>query len=298
MRDDEPLGGAPAALPVLPGAVRTAVSGELHDVEELVAGISIQQCGRPSAVRGWSILQAIAHLQLALALYTRLLDASVKGRAGGMVGRAFGTITERLMPVAAPALDAVNSALPRVVTGALAPEAVKGQFLGSARRLHRRLDALEPRDYTRPVHYRGGPWPLSFFLTAMLNELAIHRWDIASPLGPDAHLSEGARSFLPWFYWGGTSFLLRTPRDTSGSVSVMLRDPDAEFGWIFTPPGGKEARRGPLPEAGARVRGESGTFLLVLAGRIPVADALRATSLTVEGDEPLGRTLLGSWRLV
>lgn len=298
MSHDEPLGGSPDTLPVLPGAARAAAIEELTSTEELVAGISIEECAEPSAARGWSILDVIAHLQLALALYARLLDASLKGRTGGTLGRTFGALTEKLMPVASPALDAVNSALPHVLTGALAPEAVKGQFLGSARRLRHRLASLEPGDDTRPIYYRGGPWPLSFFLTAMLNELAIHRWDIASPLGPDAHLSEGARSFLPWFYWGGTSFLLRTPRDTSGSVSVMLRDPDAEFGWIFTPPGGKEARRAPLPEAGARVRGESGTFLLVLAGRIPVADALRATSLTVEGDEPLGRTLLGSWRLV
>lgn len=298
MSHDEPLGGTPETLPVLPGAARAAVMEELTGTEDLVVRLSIDTCGEPSAARGWSILDVIAHLQLALALYARLLDASLKGRTGGALGRTFGALTEKLMPVASPALDAVNSALPHVLTGTLAPEAVKGQFLGSARTLRHRLASLEPGDDTRPIYYRGGPWRLSFFLAAMLNELAIHRWDIASRLAPDASLSPGARSLLPWFYWGGTSFLLRPPRETSGSVSVTLLDPDAELGWILTPGGGKEARRGPLPEAGARVRAESGTFVLVLAGRIPVEDALGATSLTIEGDEPLGRALLGSWRLV
>ncbi len=298
MTDEKSAEVEPDALPVLPSSIRASLVSELASFEEMVDGLSVPQCAEQSAESGWNNLDVIAHVQLALALYTKLLGAGASGWTGGAIGKAFGSVTQTLVPAAAPVLNALNKALPHVVTGALAPEAVKGQLLGTARELRKKLEQLQSVDYTKPIYYRGGPWPVSFFLAAILNELALHRWDIESRLVEDAHLSDASRSLLPWFYWGGTSFMFRPPTGTSGSVSIALTDPEAELSWVIGAGGAISKRRGVEPNPDVTIRAESGTFILVLAGRIPVDDALRITSLRLEGDEYLGKRFLSSWSFV
>jgi uncharacterized protein (TIGR03083 family) len=289
--------GTPEALPVVPGAISASVRTELALFSAFVEGLALDDARKPSAVAGWTNLDVVAHVQLAMLLYDQLLAAGSKGWTGGAVGKAFGSLTKTVLPAAAGAFNTVNSLLPHALTGTLAPEAVKGQFLGNARWLRSRLDGLDSADFTKPIYYRGGPWPLSFFLAGILNELAMHRWDIESTLRPDAHLSAGSCEALPWFYWGGSGFMFHPGKEMAGTVAAALLDPAAEMSWKV------ESRvvtheRGLAPGAAATIHGEAGTFVLVLAGRITADDALRATSLTVEGDEALARALLSSWSVV
>jgi uncharacterized protein (TIGR03083 family) len=291
---DEP---APDALPVVPGAIGASVTAELGLFSALVERLTLEDLAKPSADPGWTNLDVVAHVQLALVLYDRILQAGSSGLTGGTLGKAFGSLTKSVMPAASGAFNAVNSLLPHAVTSALAPEAVQGQFLGSTRRLRARVESLDGSDFTKPIYYRGEPWPLSFFLGWILNELALHRWDIESRLGPDAHLSTGAREALPWLYWGGTSFMLRPPTGLSGAIDVVLRDPPAEMCWRIAS-GATTHERGLCDNPAATIRGEAGTFVLILAGRIGAQDALRSTSLTVEGDEDAASKFLSAWRLV
>jgi DinB family protein/SCP-2 sterol transfer family protein len=298
MTDDQTFEGEPEALPVLPSSIRDAVLSELRGLETFVDGVSVADLQKRSAVGAWSNLEVVAHLQLALSLYTRLLSAGTSGWTGGALGRAMGSVTKSLIPAAAPAINAVNSLLPRVLTGTLSPEGVKGQLVGSSRALRAQLETLESGDYTKPIYYRGGPWPLSFFLGAMLNELAIHRWDVESTLVGDAHLSDAARSVLPWFYWSGTSFMFQPPAGTTGTVALALSDPSIEMSWVIADRGATTVHRGSELKADATIRGKTGVAVLALAGRIPADAALTSTSLTVDGDEILARRFLGAWRIV
>jgi hypothetical protein len=294
--EDEPA-GAPQELPVQPAAIRVSVVTELATFSSFVERLSVADAQKPSADRGWTNLDVIAHVQLTLVLYNQLLSASTRGLTGGTLGKAFGSVTKSLIPGAASAINSINSALPHALTGALAPEAVMGQFVGNARTLRERIEALEPGDYTKPIYYRGGPWPVSFFLAAMLNELAVHRWDIESRLIADAHLGSEARAMLPWFYWSGAAFMLRPPKGTVGTVGVSLADPPTELSWTLEPRVIRQTR-GIDDAATATIHAESGTFVLALAGRISADDALRTTSMTVNGDDNLARAFLSSWRII
>jgi hypothetical protein len=55
---------------------------------------------------------------------------------------------------------------------------------------------------------------------------------------------------------------------------------------------------GNTPNPQVTIHGPSGTFALVLTGRIPAADALATTSLSVVGDQSLAQTFLQSWKLL
>jgi uncharacterized protein (TIGR03083 family) len=296
MTNEQDLNSAQTKLPVAPAHIREAVLIEVATVSDFVHRVSDADWTKPSAAAEWSIGDVVAHLNLALGLYNRLLGAALLGRGSGSAWKAFGQFTKKVAPVAAPAFNAINSAVPRVMSGTLKPDTLKGQFASAAHGFREKVDKVGPADYTRPIHYMGGPWPLSFFLAAIENELAVHGWDMTSRLDPQAHLSEGARSVLPWFYWGATSFMFRPPAGLSGTIQVSLSDPTTVMWWKLGT-GGVEQGVGEAPQPDVTLTGECGTFVLALAGRIKQEDALRATSLSASGDLSLARVFLASWRI-
>lgn len=296
MTDETQVDAEPAQLPVAPSLVRQAALDELTRLTALVSGLSVEQWSQPSAAAGWSNGDVVTHVNLALGLYSRLLDAALAGKGSGRAWKAFGDLTKKIGPSASPAFNKVNSAIPRMLGGALSPEVLKGQFAASARKFQQKVEQVGSEDYTRPIHYMGRPWPLSFFLAAVVNELAIHGWDVASRLETEAHLSAGARSVLPSFYWGGTSFMFRPPSGFRGTVQATLADPAFTLWWA-TDTGGTRQGTGEV-KADVTISGESGTFVLVLAGRITPEDAMRMTSITASGEETLAKTFLSSWKIV
>lgn len=296
MTSQEEQGPEPVQLPIVPRDIRDAALTELDRLSRFMDGLPIDRWKTPSAVSTWTIGDVVVHLDLAVGLYSRLLGAIASGGGSGRAWRALGRITETVVPAASPALNALNNAIPRLVDRALSPEVVKGQFAAGARKLRERLDAIGPDDYTRPIYYVGGPYPLSFFLAMMVNELAVHGWDMESRLEPGAHLDLEARSVLPWFYFGGTPFMLHMPRGMAGTIQVELENPGATMWWSIAEPKTTQ-RTGTAPNPDATIRGPSGIYALTLAGRISPEDAL-SSSLTIDGNEALGRAFLKAWRVI
>ncbi len=297
MASEEHITEESPQLPIAPSGVRDAARAEIDRLDAFVDGLSLEDWKKRSAVKEWSIGEVVAHLNLALALYRRILGAAAKGRGSGKLWKAFGDFTKKAAPAGVPIFNTLNSAVPRLIGGALSPEVVKGQFAASARGLRESLDQIGPNDYTRPVHFMGRPWPLSFFLAAIVNELAVHGWDMMSTLDSDAHLSAAARDVLPWFYFGGTDFMFQRPAGFAATIQVKLQDPSAEMWWAIR---GDEITTGVGEDvkSDATITGETGTFVLVLAGRIGVDDAIRTTSISAEGEEELARSFLGAWRIL
>lgn len=297
MTNEENAGPPPelTQLPVNPGHIRDVALIELDKLEALVKGLSLDDWKQPSAVKGWTIGDVVAHLDLVLTLYTRLLGAVSGGAGAGKIWKAFGKLSEKAGPVASPAFNALNTAIPRIIERALAPEVVKGRFEASARNVRGELDGLDSGDYTRPVYYVGGPYPLSFFMAVMVNEIAVHGWDIESRLKRDAHLDESACSVLPWFYWSATPLMLKLPAGTTGTVGVTLTDPAASMWWSLAD---SSTGTGTRPDPDVEITGPASPFVLALAGRIPAEDAIARTLLTATGNPFLARTFLQSWRII
>src|SRR5579859_8078348 len=296
MDDDAQTHPEPVQLPVAPASVRDAAVIELTRVNEYVQTRSAAGWTTPSAVPDWTVGDVATHLNLAIAVYSRLVGIVLAGQGSGGVWRAMGKISERLAPVAMPAFNKINSAIPRVIDRALSPEVIRAQFSTSSRNLREQLSRVGPQDYTRSVYYAGGPWPLSFFLSAVVDELAIHGWDMVSPTDPQARLSLEARQVIPHFFWSGTPFLLHLPKDTAGTVQIAVSDPPTYLWWQIEK-GKATPQVGQAEKAGAICTGDAGALALVLAGRIKAEDALRTTALQVDGDETLARAFLSSWRI-
>jgi uncharacterized protein (TIGR03083 family) len=286
----------PEKLPVVPSSIRDSAEAELKRVTDFVAGLSVDDWKKPSAATGWTIGDVVAHLDLALGLYNRMLGMVTSGGGSGSVWRAIGRMGEKVAPAASPLFHSVNSAIPKLIDRALAPEVLKGQFAAGSRRVQERLAGIGGEDYTRPVYYIGGPYPLSFFLAVMVNELAMHLWDMESQMVPDATVSVDARAVLPWLYWSATKMMFHPPKGTAGTIQILVDDPGAAMWFRFGET--EEQGTGTTATPDATIRGPSGTYVLALAGRIPAEEALRDTSLTAEGDEALARTFLSSWKFL
>lgn len=297
MTNDESAGPPPELeqLPVNPGHIREVALTELDRLEGIVRDLSLEDWKLKSAVEGWTIGDVVAHLDVGLTLYARLLEAVSGGAGAGKVWKAFGKFGEKVAPVAAPAFNAVNTAIPRIMERTLAPEVLKGRFEASARKVRGQLDRLESADYTRPVYYIGGPYPLSFFMAMMVNEIAVHGWDIASRLRPDAHLDEAAGSVLPWFYWSATPLMLKLPQGTTGTVGVSVQDPAASMWWSLTD---GTTGTGTIENPDVTISGSASPFVLAVAGRIPAEDAINKTLLTATGNLFLAKTFLESWKII
>jgi uncharacterized protein (TIGR03083 family) len=296
MTDDHQADVEPPKLPILPSSISEAVLAEIAGLAAFVPTISLADWGNPSAAAGWSIGDVVAHLNLALGLYSRVLDAIVAGRGAGSLWRAVDQLTTRAAPLGSPVFNVINRALPRMMGGALSPEVIKGQFAASCRTFREKLDKVEPQEYTLPAHYMGRPWPLSFFLAVVVNELAVHGWDIRSRLEADAHLGAEARAVLPWFYWGATSYMFHRPADLRGTVQATLADPASVMWWALADDGTTQGA-GEAENPDVTISGESGIFVLALAGRVAAVDAIRTTSLTATGNEELAQTFLGAWKI-
>lgn len=287
----------PEQLPMVPDRIRQAAVTELDRLQGLVRGIEPRDWSRPSAAAGWSIGDVAAHLSLAMRVQSQLLDAAVSSKATGGMWKSLGDLTRSVAPAMAPAFNAINKEIPKLLDRTLTREAVLSQFEKAGQSLRERLDRIEPSDYSKQIYYIGGPWPLSFFLGHVVNELAIHGWDIAATLDSQARLSEDARTVLPWFYWSGTPFMLRPPAAGRGVVQALLADPALEMWWRVSE-GKKEQGMGIEAAADVTINAESGTFVLALAGRIKPLDAMRFAAIEVRGNEDLARSFLSSWRVV
>jgi uncharacterized protein (TIGR03083 family) len=297
MVDEEASAPEPEQLPMAPADIRAADLAEVERIGSFVQTLTIEQWKKASAVAGWTIGDVVAHLNVVLGLYRVGLGAVHAGKGSGGMWQKLGEWSAKVPPSATSALHSINRAVPRLIDSALSPEVIKGQCAAGLRRASASLSQLESNDWTRTVYYRGGPLPLSFFLAAFLNELAMHGWDMASVLDPEAHLSEGARSILPMFYWSGTAFMLRPPEGTTGTVQVSLQDPSFDLWWRIERTDHKP-HLGASEHADVTITGTSASFVLVQAGRLTAQAAFRNTSLETSGDRVLAQTFLESWHIL
>lgn len=287
----------PEQLPMVPDRIRQAALSELDRLQSLIRGVPPGDWSRPSAASGWSIGDVATHLSLAMRVQSQGLDAAVTSKATGGMWKSLGDLTRSVAPAMAPALNAINKEIPKLIDRTLTREAVLSQFENAGIRLRERLERIAPPDYSKQVTYIGGPWPLSFFLGHIVNELAVHGWDVATTLDSQARLSEDARTVLPWFYWSGTPFMLRPPTGVQGTIQALLADPALEMWWRVSV-GKKEHGMGQAPDTDVTINAESGTFVLALAGRIKPLDALRFAAIEARGNEDLARSFLDSWRVL
>lgn len=283
-------------LPIALSAIRHGALSELERLTKLIVNLAPAEWLLPSAVAGWTVGEVVAHLGLFLGIYNRLLARLLAGDPLARVVATLDRLALSTMPSATPIFHAVNGAIPKAVARLVPPEALQRGFMKGAGRTREVLLRAAADDDAGSARYNHRPNLLSFYLAVVVNELAIHGWDIESRIGGMAGLSDSARLILPWFYWSATKLMLRLPKATTGTVQVILSEPASAMWWSITN-GSAEAGRDLASQPDVTIGVSSGRYVLGVAGRLGPAEVLDS-SMAVDGDRGLAECFLGAWRLI
>jgi uncharacterized protein (TIGR03083 family) len=180
-----------------------------HDrLRTLVAGLSPGQVTAPSYASEWTLAQVLSHLGSQAELFWLLLDAGLSG--GPAPGQA------AMLPIWQR-------------WDALPPEAQVTTSVDANERLVRRLEKL---DATLATAFRVSAFgrELDFvgLLGARLSEHAVHTWDVAVALDPEALLAADAAALLV-DYLPEMAARVGKPAAQPATLSVSTTHPERRF---------------------------------------------------------------------
>jgi len=267
---------------------------EMERVHGYLAGLPEDAWTQQSACDLWEVRHVVAHLSGVSEFYATTVGRGLQGDTTAPEGRPD------------PGTATGASSGERIAQGAIANAEMLGDQLLSAltewdSQLVSVLAGLAPDSLETPCYHPGGIVPAGNFIDLRLKELALHEWDIRSPLDPEAGLSREclpsimillanslASGSLPWAFWPGPSlptpvryrFVVTQPTPMSVDIAVSgdkVRLEDAGIG-----------------HADVTFRCDTETFLLLTNGRIAPAPAIAAGRLEVEGDSGVAADF-GQW---
>jgi len=233
----------------------------------------------PSACECWEVRDVVAHLAIDTEVSTDVIARSVQGDASPPAGRQWSGPTT----AAAFAADTAQRVLARREH---LGDHVLAHFLTANAQLNHLLASLGPADWDKPHYTPLGSAPLRHIPADWLVELVVHGWDIRSRLESDAPLSEASVPVVVevslgracrWRFQPGP----RLPTPIRYRVALTGVDPTA-YDMVVA---GDQATVEPAGTAVAHVllRCDPETCVLLMLGRLPLADALAQRRLMAEG---------------
>ena len=267
---------------------------ELERVRGYLAALPEIAWSQQSACDLWQVRHVVAHLSGVSEFYATTVGRGLEGDTSAPEGRPD------------PGTATGASSGDRIAQGAIANAEMLGdQLLASLterdNQLVSVLAGLAPDNLETPCYHPGGIVPAGNFIDLRLKELALHEWDIRSPLNPEAGLSREclpsimillanslASGSLPWAFWPGPSLSDPVRYRFDVTLPVPMR--------VDIAVSGDKVRLEDAEEGNADVtfRCDTEAFLLLTNGRISPALAIAAGRLEAEGDSEVAAGF-GQW---
>jgi len=151
------------------------------------------------------------------------------------------------------------------------------------------LARLGPEDYSRPVFHPTGVTSIRNLVRFRIAELALHRWDMETGLGRDAHLSEVAAEVLyDWsIHWLQICF---TPAEAGTPTAVYRFDIEGQPGLKVVVLPDQVLFDEVEAEPGTTFVLDAEIYVLFVAGRVSYDDAVASGRMRVEGDGAAARS--------
>jgi uncharacterized protein (TIGR03083 family) len=258
------------------------IHAESERLKHYVTTLPRDALARPSPCEGWTVGDVVAHLIWFAETYGGMMARGLRGDLSPTDGFPTpGTLS-------GPAIEELycQGALTRrqELGASLLPT-----FARTYEQLNDMLNRIGPEDWEKPCYHTRRLRPVHSFLPTIIQELAVHEWDIRSSLEPSPSLSVASIPVLmeklptnrrPWtmpFPSRPTSSdPVRYRFDLTG-VHADRRDIIVE---------GQKTRMeipGETP-ANLDVRGDTGIFILLMYGRLYLDSLIATGSFKAEGD--------------
>ena len=259
------------------------IQSESERLKEFLSALPPEALEKPSPCEKWNIGEVIAHLIWFAETYGGMMERGLRGGLSPTEG--FPAVPGTL---SGPALHELYGQAAIERRRALG----KNLLVAFNERYDWLLDMVKgigPEDWDKPCYHSLRIRPVHSFLPTIIQELAVHEWDIRTTLEPSSPLSKNSVPVLmekipgqwrPWsvpFPAGSASpGPIRYRFDLTGAgakkLDVVVEDHKARL---------EAAAEAP---ASVSLSCDTGTFVLLMYGRLTLDSAMTAGRLKAEGD--------------
>lgn len=263
------------------------LQSESQRFQRYLHGLPADAWSKQSACDLWQVDDVVAHLMGVAEFYAATVERGLKGESSPPEGRpAAGT--------GHPAISAGNTAEGAIANRKRLGSELLSTFEARDNHLNQLLARISPPDREKPCYHPGGIVPAGNFVDLRFKEVVLHEWDIRSSLEPEANLSPSslpsivilisqafASGSLRWAFWPGPALPkpVRYRFDVTEPVPVSI-DVVVE-GDKF-----RSENSGNRP-ADVTFRCDTGTFALLMYGRLSPGSAIGDGRLAAEGNVEL-----------
>ena len=263
---------------------------ETERLEHYLSGLSKEAWHQPSACGEWTVAGVVAHLTAHNQMYPE---------------RIIGTLqvdSSKQQELPPPYTGKVDPA--PVAQGAIALTNELGEellptFIKGNRAMEEALAHVGPEDWDKLVYRPNGAEPLRNIVDVRISELAIHGWDIMSPLDPDATLSPECMPIIVermpqrprWWEIRTSADGLSAPVRYRFQVSDVPA-PGTDF---LLAPARQYMEVAGDAQADVTFRCDGETFALLAYGRLSSEVAISKGRLTYQGNQELADLFIRSF---
>ncbi len=259
---------------------------ESRRFREYLNTLSPEALDLPSACDKWNVGEVIAHIAWVVETYGGMMARGLHGDQSPIEGFPS-------YPPGTPNRQAIVDQY--YAQAAIDLRRSLGEKLFSALNeqydwLNEVLAGIGPEDWDKPCYHHAGLRSVETFIPSFLADLALHEWDIRSALEPSPFVSEEIVPGLlekiptnrgrPWSITfpdvPNSTGLLRYRFDLTGvgaqKLDVVIDDTKGRLETAVKSP------------ASVSVNCETGTFVLLMYGRLSLGSAMADNRMTVDGD--------------
>ena len=256
------------------------VCSEAERLGEFLSGLNEADWAKDSYCEGWVIGDVVGHLAGGAESWVNSIGRAVDGDYNPPEGQAFLTPGDRASGITA---QAARTAYQQQGTQLLE------RFKTGYSRLAEVLDGLKPEDWDKLCFHRRGPMTVGDYVEVRLQELTVHGWDIRWGVEPSAEMWPDALGVMVGRVprWVSNAFMpglaLSTPTRFRFDVAqpVPVHEDYLVTGEEF------KVETGRQDPADVTFKCDTGNYILLIFGRLDVAEAVANGRLTVEGPQDL-----------
>ena len=264
------------------------IQSESERVKQYLNGLSHDSLGRPTPCDRWTVGDIIAHLVWFAETYGGMIERGLRGDLSAPEG--FPATPGTLRGEESSELYAMGAIDRRKELGPRLLPALNERYDW----LNEMLTGIGPEDWGKPCYHTSRLRPVDSFLPTIVQELAVHEWDIRSSLGPAPALPAECLPVLM-----GKLPLGKPPTNRRPWRIPFPNRPDSSmptrYRFDLSGPGETKldiAVEGNEPQLEASVEGqadlyvtgETSTFILMVYGRLSLDSAISIGSFAAQGD--------------
>ncbi len=254
------------------------ISAEASQLRDFLASLDIEAWCKPSACAGWTVGDVVAHLTQGARTWSEAITRASAGDFNPPPSQPPLRPGER--GSAATAQRAID------FRQEMGEAALLQAFVSDYQRFHQVLLEMQSEDWHKPCFHRRGVLPIHDYVGLRLQELAIHGWDICTAFDAAAALSERPLPVLVGLEqrWLSNTFHpaprlaapVRYRFDVSGPVPIRQDVLVSQDSFHLVP----------VADIGADVtfRCNTGDYILLVYGRLPLDRAVDTGRLEIEGN--------------